>query len=791
MLMNRSLYLVTGALVNALLALSLAAAPAVAQSTTLASVATDGTKANGYSVPTAISGNGRYVAFDSTSNNIVDDDANNAYDVFVRDTQAHTTIVASVATDGTRGNSHSLNGSLSADGRYVAFYSFSSNLVDSDANNTFDVFVRDTQANTTTCVSVTDAGPTGDSSSILPSISGDGRYVVFSSGADNLVPGDTNFRNDVFVRDTVSGTTNLVSVATDGTQGNGGSPFAFISADGRYVAFESEATNLVPGDTNGQADVFLRDTVAHTTVRVSIAADGTTQGDGMSGLPAGNFQPISISADGRYVAFESDAANLVDNDTNGKRDIFVRDTVAATTVRASIATAGTQGNETASNPSISADGRYLTFTSAASNLVDGDANGAADIFVRDLVAQTTRRVSSATDGTQANANSTPAVISADGEYVAFGSDAANLVPGDANLATDAFVRGPLLPIAPTSTFAAAGTVKSSPTAVDGMVYFGDDGGRLHAVNTTTGAEVSGFPVNLSDYIGAAVHVGSRPAVYYSSAGEFIYLTTTRGDVCRVAMDGSSVFHYSDFLGSGNVSTPAVTSDGAVYVGLTTPTFSSVFKLNANLSANAIATGLAWAGSTISSVSVAGSKVYVGFTGGSAGDIVVLNAADLTPLSSGVATGEGVTAPPYVVGQDMYVGTLAGNFYKLNSSNNNPDVGFGAGGKVAVAEPAPTSPFFSAGAFFAGSAKGRVWRIGLNGSLSIAYDTGVFSAVGGVVVAADTLAFGTGEGLFYKVPLNGDAPTTYGPFGAIGTTPTRDAATGRFFAGSDDGSVYGF
>jgi hypothetical protein len=260
------------------------------------------------------------------------------------------------------------------------------------------------------------------------------------------------------------------------------------------------------------------------------------------------------------------------------------------------------------------------------------------------------------------------------------------------------------------------------------------------------------------------------------------------------MDGSSVFHSSDFLGSGNVSTPAVTGDGTVYVGLITPTFSSVFKLNANLFTNTIATGIAGRGSTIASVSVADGKVYAGFTGGAHGDILVLNAADLTPMSSGIATGEGVTAPPYVVGPHMYVGTLAGNFYKLNSATGNVDTAFGTNGAVAVGEPLPASAFYRGGAFYTGSGKGRVWRIGLNATLSKACDTGDSTAVvGGVVVGreSDTLAFGTSAGRFYRVPLNGDSPTIQGPFGGFEATPTYDASTGRFFIGSNDGNVYGF
>jgi Tol biopolymer transport system component len=222
-------------------------------------------------------------------------------------------------------------------------------------------------------VSLATDGTEGNSQSRFPAISADGRYVAFSSYASNLVSGDTNGSSDIFVHDTQTGTTTRVSLATDGTEGNYPSSSHAISADGRYVAFASYASNLVSGDTNLATDVFMHDTQTGTTTRVSLATDGA-EGNVHSWIPA-------ISADGRYVAFHSEASNLVSGDTNGWSDIFVHDTKFGTTTRVSLATDGTQGNYHSLHPAISANGRYVAFDSWASNLVSGDTNGFVDIFV--------------------------------------------------------------------------------------------------------------------------------------------------------------------------------------------------------------------------------------------------------------------------------------------------------------------------------------------------------------------------------------------------------------------------
>jgi Tol biopolymer transport system component len=256
--------------------------------------------------------------------------------------------------------------------------------------------------------------------------------VAFESQADNLVAGDGNGTADVFVHDRQTGTTTRVSLHTDGTEGNGESHSPSISGDGRYIAYESFADNLVAGDGNSFWDIFVHDLQTGITTRVSLHSDGTTEGDGPS------FDP-SISSDGRYVAFESDADNLVVSDNGLYYDVYVHDRQTGTTTRVSKDLAGIQGNGHSYSPSISADGRYVAFESFANNLVVGDGNVTADVFVHDRQTGATTRVSVDLDGVEGNGNSNNPSISADGSFVTFQSDADNLVAGDTNIAPDIFV----------------------------------------------------------------------------------------------------------------------------------------------------------------------------------------------------------------------------------------------------------------------------------------------------------------------------------------------------------------
>src|SRR6476661_8118752 len=289
---------------------------------TRVSVDSAGNQANGFSNAYSISANGRFVAFQSQASNLVPGDTNNQSDIFVRDLLTNTTTRVSVDSAGNPGNSPSNNSAISADGRFVAFQSYASNLVPGDTNNKNDIFVRDLSTNTTTRASVDSAGFQGNSDSLLPSISADGRFVAFTSFASNRLPGDTNNRDNIFVRDLSTNTTTRVSVDSAGTPGNSDSFISAISADGRFVAFQSQASNLVPGDTNNffnQAKIFVRDLSTNTTTRVSVNS-AAARGQYDDAL----FGPL-ISADGRFVAFSSGASNLVPGDTNNATDVFVSD----------------------------------------------------------------------------------------------------------------------------------------------------------------------------------------------------------------------------------------------------------------------------------------------------------------------------------------------------------------------------------------------------------------------------------------------------------------------------------
>ena len=415
-------------------ALPAAAQPGI---TERVSVASSGAEADSVSDMPAISADGRFVAFVSLASNLVPDDTNDLTDVFVHDRRTGTTERVSVSSLGLQGDGNSgLVGAagypaISADGRFVAFPSDATNLVLGDTNNTTDVFVHDRRTGTTERVSVSTSGGESDGFSEGPAISADGRFVAFHSNASDLVLGDDSFTDDIFVRDRLLGTTEIVSVNNAGAKGNGSSIRPDISANGRFVVFSSSADNLVPGPQSFH-QVFLRDRARGRTERVSQNAAGH-EGDGTSDLPVvsengrfvafqtnaanligdgsheshilvrdrqtGRFERASansagnaadllseqpdITPDGRFVTFFSLATNLVPGDTNNRRDIFVRDRRTGKVVRVSVSTDGEEGNSESTWPKISDDGLVTAFQSNAFNLVPDDTNFSGDIFVND------------------------------------------------------------------------------------------------------------------------------------------------------------------------------------------------------------------------------------------------------------------------------------------------------------------------------------------------------------------------------------------------------------------------
>jgi Tol biopolymer transport system component len=409
------------------------------QSVELVSVDSSEIQGNNYGRDFSISADGRYVAFDSLSNNLVAGDSGTSLDVFVRDRLSGETKMVSLNSDNVQGDGWSYQPSISADGRYVAFHSSAGNLADDDedglydddTNGLYDVFVRDRQTGETTRESLnSDNAENPYNGSWEASISADGRYVAFTSGSSSMVPGDTNYSDDIFVRDHWTYTTTRVSVATDNTQGNDRSMWPSISANGQYVAFVSLADNLIGAgnDNNDRADVFVHDLVMHTTTRVSVA-DNEAEANNESTW-------FSINPDGRYVAFASWANNLVSGDVNGNGDVFVRDLVAGETTRVSVTSGGAEVSGNCVAPSISANGRYVAFRSVATTLVPGDGNGEEDMFIHDRQTGETARISTSAGGVEGNDESTTPMnppggryISASGQYVAFASSATNLVAG--------------------------------------------------------------------------------------------------------------------------------------------------------------------------------------------------------------------------------------------------------------------------------------------------------------------------------------------------------------------------
>jgi hypothetical protein len=574
----------------------------ISQTTTLVSVSQNGTGGgNGDSFPAGISTNGQFALFESSANDLVANDTNNASDIFVRDLINGTTTLVSVSTNGGNASGASRGSVMTPDGRYVAFVCMASNLVAGDTNNIPDVFIRDLQASTTRRVSLGSSPAnysTLPSSSESPEITPDGRYVVFYSTATNLVSGvmttgeiyvrdliagktiwaSTNARaifqsatgstnivccnysisgdgqfvafeactnspgtssatgiilryslqtglndiintnacvprlsyelihdlslspdgrfvayvangfttNAIYLWDAQTGTNTLVSISLDHvTPANGLCDAPVVSSNGQFVAFISSASNLVTNTLAGDYHVYVRDLQAgvvqlldadtngvgvgvDSTAVPAISADGSVvvfdcanllpdnrhqirdvfihtvaagtndlisasnpallsqTPDGSSGLTS-----FSTSSNGLFVAFYSDADNLVANDTNGFRDVFVRDLVGGTNILVSVNTNGSaSGHGLSSDPAISGDGRYVVFTSSADNLVPGDTNRAQDVFVRDLQAGTTALVSVSTDGVHpGNGDSFSPTISTSGRYVLFHSKASNLAAG--------------------------------------------------------------------------------------------------------------------------------------------------------------------------------------------------------------------------------------------------------------------------------------------------------------------------------------------------------------------------
>lgn len=400
----------------------------------LVSAGSGGSGANHHSWTSDSSADGRLIAFRSRATNLVAGDNTGAFfDIFVRDRQSGVTQRVSISSGGQPANGESESPAISGDGRVIAFSSLASNLVVGDHNERADVFVHDRSSGQTTRVSVGSGGTEGVlGGAAHPDLSSDGRFVVFESDAGNLIPSDTNGTTDIFGHDRATGVTTRLSVASDGSEGNTFSKLPSVSDNGQIVAFASQAFTLVNNDTNFVQDIFVRDRVNGLTTRVSVPSGGG-QANGPSTNPA-------VSGDGRYVVFESTATNLVVGDTNGSSDIFRHDRQTGQTIRISTHQNGSEGNGSSGYPSISGDGRLIAFESAATNLVDTDPNGPIpDIFVKHAELDLVQLVTLDSSGQGSSGTSFWAAIASHGDWVTFSSDADDLTQGDQNGRTDVFV----------------------------------------------------------------------------------------------------------------------------------------------------------------------------------------------------------------------------------------------------------------------------------------------------------------------------------------------------------------
>jgi hypothetical protein len=624
--------------------------------TTLVSVNLSGNGGNGDSTPRAISTNGQYALFESAASDLVPGDINNAGDVFIRDLVAGTTRLVSVATNGVAGNGLSQESVMTPDGRYVAFSSAANNLVPGDTNGLPDIFVRDMQAGTTTLASVGAFSAYWTSGSEWPDLTPDGRYVAFFSLATNLVAGDAapsgvNFGR-IYVRDLVGGATfwagtnalallHSVTGATSSASYNHAisadgqfvafesfpsgtaSPFSAgvvlrynlqsgltdlvntnaagivydypsvrgldLTPDGRFIAFianatgvsssntavyvwdaQSGTTTLVSADTNnlvssnsicaspvldssGQTVVFL--------CNASLTADSAPSGfhlyrrdlqagvtklvDAPIASPGSTASPAtapSLSADGRFVAFEYPDGKLVPNDNNRAYDIFVRDLIADATELISVhhpalPSAAGNGPSILSISCISTNGRFVAFSSEADNLVPNDTNGYRDIFVRDLLSGTNILASVAADGSGANGISTEPVLSADGRFVAFTSTATNLVSGATNDFGDVYIRDLL---AGTNSLVSVSTNGSSPgNRISRLPLISADG-RYVLFHSSAGNLTPGFPgVRVDDLFWRDTQAGVTSALTTNSGNNLLYVAAMTPDAHFVAI-GSAV-----------------------------------------------------------------------------------------------------------------------------------------------------------------------------------------------------------------------------------------------------------
>lgn len=511
-----------------------------------------------------------------------------ALGVFIQSASAAPGDIALVSLNqaGLQFSNHSLNPKITADGQFVFFISnsiiYRRDLVSGVTSSTVSssspfeissdgqllvyrgvdsrIYVYNLQTATTTLVSKSSSGVTGNNSSDSPSISADGRYVVFASNATNLVSDDTNSWQDIFMHDLQTSTTTRISVTSDGTQLNQLSFYPSISGNGRYVVFSSRANNLVNNDTNGIQDIFLKDTQTGAISRLSVNSIGE-ESTGFQGINYNDYGVIS--EDGKFVAMKSSAWNLVGNTHSGVHYIYLRDIELGTTIRISNSNTGGLPFNSSFGISISADGQYITYTSDASNIVFEDTNGYSDVFVYDRLLETTKLISSTSDGIQGTGSSGTSDISSNGNFTIFASTSTNLVSNDTNNSSDIFRRENLM------------TNLSIINTANRLTNSANISFAVRFAEPVTNVNISDFILTTSGTLSGI----SITEVTGSGKAYIVNVSTGSGDgTIRLDIPSSATI----FDESSNLISQIPYSDGEVYtVDRTNPIVSSITRTDSN------------------------------------------------------------------------------------------------------------------------------------------------------------------------------------------------------------------
>ena len=604
--------------------------------TQLVSQSSSGVQANsgGFVTSSPISGDGRFVAFSSSSTNLVSGTASGHQEIYVRDIQSATTSLASVSTSGVPADSDSYGGSMSANGQYVVFYSFADNLYPGSVLNAASgVYVRELAQGVTEREDVAADGTPANGSSYFGAISGDGRYVAFISTATNLVSGVSG--TQLYLRDRKTSHTILISVSGDGSPANGNISSESISADGRYIAFVSSATNLVSQNTNGVAQAFVRDVASGTTDLVSVSSNGVPANTYV--LDDSGSAPPAISSDGRYIAFSSYATNLVSQPTDGTTlHNFVYDRQSQQIALADVDSVGTPLSGTGFlHPAVSLDGRFVAFY------------GFGQVLVRDTVESQTAVVSLASNGQAGNNSTWGWNIGLGGSRVSFASTATNLVANDSNSSMDSFVASnpfvgnvSLNSLSLGSSSASGGSTVTGTVTLTGAapaggavvsVWSNNDAAQPPAVVTVpAGATSASFSFSTSLVpsesvmtILAAFNGGSSVAVLTLEPAPELAVSPSTWDFGYQAVGTTSAIE--SFVLSNSGTAPLTINSVQLATG-------QVFKISANSCGSSIAAG----GSC--SVSV----VFGPSAPGSASDAVQINYGSPATVFSISLTGNGAT-----------------------------------------------------------------------------------------------------------------------------------------------------